>query len=157
MTNRTEPMKNVLLREQDRPRRRHNLSSRIHAGHQDRMAAHMQRVAAEMPGFTEPPDLEATYIDEGVDIPEEAFDVLRFRAFQTAYRRGNDVLDPRERFARAVLDSARPMKDPAALRQWYEEIYVPRLEARMAKRTARAAAEAEAEHADTAEVTHAYV
>ena len=148
-------MKNILLSQQDRPRQRQKTLSRAHPGHEQRMAAHVQRVAAEMPNLTEPANYEATYIDPNVDIPPEAVDVFRFRTFQMAHRRSDDILDPLERFVHAIVDSSRPVTDPSALRQWYEQIYVPRLEVRMARRAARLATQDEA--ANVSEVAHACV
>ena len=153
MSNGLRPIKNVLSREQSRPKRRHKkIISRLYPGHTQRMASHAHRVAVDLAGLKEPPDSEATYIDPGVDIPPKAVDTLRLRAFQMAYKHGVEILDPVERFARAIVASSKPIRDGNALRQWYEQIQLPRQKPRKVK-----SGDTPPPHGKLQEATHAHM
>ena len=153
MSNGLRPIKNVLSREQSRPKRRHKkILSRLYPGHTQRMASHARRITVELASLNEPKDSEATYIDPGVDIPPKAVDTLRLRAFQMAYKHGVEILDPAERFARAIVVSSKPISDGNALRQWYEQIQLPRQKPRKASCGDNPAAQSQVQ-----DVTHACV
>ena len=153
MSNGLRPIKNVLSREQERPRQRPKKSlSRLYPSHQQRMASHTHRVAVDLAGLKEPSDSEATYIDPGVDIPAKAVDTLRLRTFQMAYKHGVEILDPTERFARAIVASSKPIRDGDALRRWYEKIQLPRQKPRKASCGDNPAAQSQVQ-----DVTHACV
>ncbi len=151
MSNVSGPMKNVLSREQETSAGRQKLLSRLYPGHQNRMVSHSHRIQPKLRFHKEHSDSEATYIDPGVKIPAKAFDALRFRAFQMSFKRRDDIFDPVKRFARAIVDSSRPIQDQNALCDWYQQIKLQQEEANKA-RYKKAAAKKEAR-----EVAHACV
>ena len=151
MSNVSGPMKNVLSREQEPSAGRQKLLSRLYPGHKNRMASHSHRIKAELRFHKERPDSEATFIDPGVKIPAKAFDALRLRAFQLAFRRGEDIFDPVKRFARAIVDSSQPVDDHDALDQWYQQIKLQQEEANKV-RYRKAAAKKEAQEVEHANV-----